>query len=174
MIRYALNCDRGHVFESWFQNSAAYDKQAKRSLVTCPVCGSAKIEKAIMAPRVSASADDEIAVPRLPALSPSPAPQAVAHAAAAQAKPPAAANASIAMITPPERELRQKLKEIRDHITKNANYVGTRFPEEARKIHYGETEHRSIYGEASPDEAKELFEEGIEFHPLPILPDDQN
>ena len=67
MIRYALNCDRAHVFESWFQNSAAYDKQAKRSLVTCPVCGSAKIEKAIMAPSVSASAaDDEIAAAGLP------------------------------------------------------------------------------------------------------------
>ncbi len=176
MIRYALNCDRGHVFESWFQNSAAYDKQAKRSLVTCPVCGSAKTEKAIMAPRVSASAaDDEIVAPRLPALPLAPTPQAPApHAPAPQAKPPAAINASVAMMSPPERELRQKLKEIRDHITKNANYVGTRFPEEARKIHYGETKHRSIYGEASPDEAKELFEEGIEFHPLPILPDDQN
>jgi hypothetical protein len=171
MIRYALNCDRGHVFESWFQNSAAYDKQAKRSLVTCPVCGSAKIEKAIMAPRVSASAaDGEIVAPRLPALPQGPAPQAPSS----HAKAPAAASTSVAMISPPEQELRQKLKEIRDHITKNANYVGTRFPEEARKIHYGETEHRSIYGEASPDEAKELFEEGIEFHPLPILPDDQN
>jgi hypothetical protein len=171
MIRYALNCDRGHVFESWFQNSAAYDKQAKRSLVTCPVCGSAKIEKAIMAPRVSASAaDDEIAAPRLPAPPQAPSSQALAP----QAKASAAANTSVAMISPPEQELRQKLKEIRDHITKNASYVGTRFPEEARKIHYGETEHRSIYGEASPDEANELFEEGIEFHPLPILPDDQN
>jgi hypothetical protein len=176
MIRYALNCDRGHVFESWFQNSAAYDKQAKRSLVTCPVCGSAKIEKAIMAPRVSASAaDDEIAAPRLPAPSQALSSQAPSsQSLAPQAKAPAAANTSVAMISPPEQELRQKLKEIRDHITKNANYVGTRFPEEARKIHYGETEHRSIYGEASPDEAKELFEEGIEFHPLPILPDDQN
>jgi hypothetical protein len=176
MIRYALNCDRGHVFESWFQNSAVYDKQAKRSLVTCPVCGSAKIEKAIMAPRVSASAaDDEIAAPRLPAPSQALSSQAPSsQSLAPQAKAPAAANTSVAMISPPEQELRQKLKEIRDHITKNANYVGTRFPEEARKIHYGETEHRSIYGEASPDEAKELFEEGIEFHPLPILPDDQN
>ena len=91
-----------------------------------------------------------------------------------QFEAPAAANTSVAMISPPEQELRQKLKEIRDHITKNANYVGTRFPEEARKIHYGETEHRSIYGEASPEEAKELHEEGIEFHPLPVLPDDQN
>jgi hypothetical protein len=78
------------------------------------------------------------------------------------------------MMSPPEREFRQKLKELRDHITKNASYVGQRFPEEARKIHYGETEHRSIYGEASPSEAKELHDEGIAFHPLPILPDDQN
>jgi hypothetical protein len=169
MIRYALNCDRGHTFESWFQNSAAYDKQAKRKLVTCPVCGSEKIEKAMMAPRVSASSsDDDIAAPQLPAIAPTPSPPPPAPA------PQAAAKAPVAMMSPPERELRQKLKEIRDHITKNANYVGTRFPEEARKIHYGETAHRSIYGEASPDEAKELHEEGIEFHPLPILPDDQN
>jgi hypothetical protein len=165
MIRYALNCDRGHTFESWFQNSAAYDKQTKRKLVTCPVCGSEKIEKAMMAPRVSASLDDGIAAPQLPAVSPEPPPTPV---------PQTATKAPVAMMSSPERELRQKLKEIRDHITKNANYVGARFPEEARKIHYGETEHRSIYGEASPDEAKELHEEGIEFHPLPILPDDQN
>ena len=77
-------------------------------------------------------------------------------------------------MSPPERELRNKLKELRDHLTKNADYVGPSFPEQARKIHYGEIEHRSIYGEASPDEAKELHEEGIEFHPLPILPDEFN
>jgi len=164
MIRYALICERDHTFESWFQNSAAYDKQVKRSLVTCPVCGTAKVEKAIMAPRVSAAAENEIIA------SPSPAP-----AAPPQVAPqPAATPAPLAVMSPPERELRQKLKEIRDHIVKNANYVGPRFSEEARKIHYGETEHRSIYGEASPEEAKALHEEGIEFHPLPILPDDQN
>jgi hypothetical protein len=165
MIRYALNCDQGHQFESWFQNSAAYDKQNKRALVTCPVCGSAKVEKAMMAPRLTSGDTPE------PPAAPQPAPAA--------ATPPALAakaqvNAQVAMMSPPERELRQKLKELRDHITKNANYVGPRFSEEARKIHYGETERRSIYGEASPDEAKELHEEGIEFHPLPILPDDQN
>jgi hypothetical protein len=89
--------------------------------------------------------------------------------------PPATpAPAPLSVMSSPERELRQKLKELRDHVTKNANYVGTKFPEEARKIHYGETEHRSIYGEASREEAKALHEEGIEFHPLPILPDDQN
>jgi hypothetical protein len=124
-----------------------------------------------MTPRVSSSSDAKITVPQLPAASPAPSPQPAPPPAPMPQAPP---NASIAMMSSPERELRQKLKEIREHITKNANYVGARFPEEARKIHYGETEHRSIYGEASPDEAKELHEEGIEFHPLPILPDDQN
>jgi hypothetical protein len=78
------------------------------------------------------------------------------------------------MMSPQEREFRTKLKELRDHLTKNAENVGGKFSEEARKMHYGETEHRSIYGEASPNEAKELADEGIEFHPLPMLPDEHN
>ncbi len=158
MIRYALHCEHSHTFESWFQNSAAYDKQAKRTLIACPICGSAKVEKAIMAPRLGRA--DAVETPTQP---PMPAPM-----------PPAPANAPVAVMSPPERELRKKLKELREHITKNADYVGPRFPEQARKIHYGEAEHRSIYGEASPDEAKELHEEGIAFHPLPILPDEFN
>jgi hypothetical protein len=158
MIRYTLNCEHNHTFESWFQNSTAYDKQAKRGLVTCPVCGSAKVEKAIMAPRLARS-DAPEPVPAPPPSGPPPAP---------------AAKTPMAIMSPQERELRTKLKELRDHVTKNSNYVGGRFPEEARKIHYGETEHRSIYGEASPEEAKSLHEEGIEFHPLPILPDEMN
>ncbi len=165
MIRYALNCEQGHTFESWFQNSAAYDKQAKRGLVACPICGSAKVEKAIMAPRLSRSdTETSPAVPMPP----------VPHLPVPHLPVPAPANAPLAVMSPPERELRKKLKELREHITKNADYVGPRFPEQARKIHYGEIEHRSIYGEASPDEAKELYEEGIEFHPLPILPDEFN
>jgi hypothetical protein len=166
MIRYALNCDQNHVFESWFANSAAYDKQAKRALITCPVCGSAKVEKAVMAPRL-ARAD---AGPRPAAAPPNPTPAPVAQTPT----PPVSAKTPVAMVSAAERELRQKLKELRDHVTKNASYVGQSFPEEARKIHYGEAEHRSIYGEASPEEAKALHEEGIEFHPLPILPDDKN
>src|SRR6185436_18572516 len=87
---------------------------------------------------------------------------------------PAAAPAPVAMLSPQEQELRTKLKELRDAITQNADYVGKKFPEEARKMHYGETEHRSIYGEATPQDAKALHEEGIEFHPLPVLPDERN
>ena len=87
---------------------------------------------------------------------------------------PAPEKTPVAMISPQEQEFRTKLKELRAHLTKNADHVGAKFPEEARKMHYGETEHRSIYGEASPQEAKDLADEGIEFHPLPILPDERN
>jgi hypothetical protein len=159
MIRYTLVCHKGHDFESWFQNSAAYDKQAKRGLVSCPVCGSAKVEKALMAPRLARSGRS---APREEA---PPAPQAEA---VPEAKAP------VAMMSPQERELRTKLKELRQHLTRNAENVGPRFPEEARKMHYGETEHRSIYGEASADDAKALLEEGVEFHPLPVLPEERN
>ena len=165
MIRYALACDKGHDFESWFQNSSAYDKQVKRGLVTCPLCGSAKVEKAIMAPRL-ARTDTEASAMREP--EPAEAPAETAPVPAPAEKTP------VAMISPREQELRQKLKELRDHLTRNSDNVGPKFPEEARKMHYGEIEHRSIYGEASPDEAKALAEEGIPFHPLPVLPDERN
>jgi hypothetical protein len=157
MIRYSLACERQHVFESWFKNSAAYDRQAARGLVTCPLCGSAKVEKAIMAPALGRAARKRTpAAPEIPA------------APATDEKTP------VAMVSPQEREMRAKLKELRDHLTKNSDYVGQKFPEEARKMHYGEVEHRSIYGEASAEDAKELREEGIEFHPLPVLPDERN
>jgi hypothetical protein len=160
MIRYALNCDQGHDFESWFQGSAAYDKQVKRRLVACPVCGSTEVEKAIMAPRLSGASKRPV-VSEPAAETPTPAP-AIAD------KTP------VAILSPQETEFRAKLKELRDHLTKNSDHVGSKFPEQARKMHYGEIEHRSIYGEASPEEAKDLHEEGIEFHPLPILPDERN
>ena len=84
--------------------------------------------------------------------------------------PPIPPKTPVAMMSAAERELRHKLKELRDHITKNAHYVGPRFPEEARKIHYGETEARGIYGETSEEQAQELTEEGIEFSRVPWLP----
>jgi hypothetical protein len=162
VIRYALACERGHGFESWFASSAAYDKQVKRGLVACPLCGSAKVEKAIMAPALSGTRK------RGGLTASGPVPDAAP--AAAEPTPPA----PVAMLSEQERVLRGKLKELRDHLVKNADYVGPKFPEEARRMHYGEIEHRSIYGEASPDDAKALHEEGIEFHPLPSLPDERN
>jgi hypothetical protein len=75
---------------------------------------------------------------------------------------------------PDHQEAITALRKIRKHLTENADYVGPKFAEEARRIHYNETEKRGIYGEASSDEAKSLAEEGIEFHPLPVLPEDHN
>ena len=158
MIRYSLICRQGHDFESWFQNSAAYERQVKRGLIACPHCGSSEVEKAIMAPRLARS--DKSA----PIMASN---EEVAPAPAQPATP-------VAMVSPQEREFRKKLKELRDHLIANADNVGKRFPEEARKMHYGEIEHRSIYGEASPQDAEALQEEGIEFHPLPVLPDERN
>ena len=171
MIRYSLVCERKHEFEIWFKNSADYDKQSKRGLVTCPSCGSEKVEKALMAPSLGRStrkgakdtAKDGAMDIAVPADVPPP-----------DAPMPAESKAPVAMVSPQEREFRAKLKELREHLTKNAENVGGKFPEEARKMHYGETEHRSIYGEASPQEAKELLEEGVELHPLPVLPEERN
>lgn len=158
MIRYALHCDRDHQFESWFQSSSAYDSQVKRKLVTCPICGSAKVDKAIMAPRIVGKKGRAT-----PPVEP-----------ATTAAPEAAPSASTSLMMAQERELRAKLKELRDHIVKNADNVGDRFANEARAMHYGDKEHRPIYGEASPDEAKSLIDEGIEVSPLPTLPEDRN
>lgn len=153
MIRYTLRCARGHGFESWFQNSGAYDSQRRRKLVTCPVCDSAEVEKALMAPQVGRSSRREEA----------PAPQAEA-----QVQPQAP------LMTGEAGELRAKLRELRDFVKKNADDVGERFPVEARKMHYGDIERRAIYGKASSHEARELMEEGIDITPLPPLPDDTN
>jgi hypothetical protein len=158
VILYSLVCHKGHDFESWFANSAAYDKQVKRGLVTCPQCGSAKVEKAIMAPRLARKDKNTPIVAAVEESTPA----------------PVEAPTPVAMISPQEREFRAKLRELRNHLTANADNVGKKFPEEARKMHYGEIEHRSIYGEASPQDARELHEEGIEFHPLPVLPDERN
>jgi hypothetical protein len=159
MIHYALQCERGHAFESWFQSSAAYESQEKRKLVNCPVCGSAKVERAIMAPQIVSKKGRASTEP---------------FAAPAEAAPQASAPASTPLLMAQERELRAKLKELREHIVKNADNVGERFPNEARKMHYGDIEHRPIYGEASPDEARALIEEGVEVTPLPVLPGDRN
>jgi hypothetical protein len=158
MIRYNLRCDKGHAFESWFQSSSAYESQEKRKLVNCPSCGSDKVERAIMAPQIVSKRGRDSAEP-------APAPMPSTDVTAPGSTP---------LMMAQERELRAKLKELRDHIVKNADNVGERFPVEARKMHYGDIEHRPIYGEASPDEARSLIEEGVEVSPLPVLPDDRN
>ena len=131
MIVYSLRCKNGHEFEGWFRDSASYDLQSEEGKLSCPTCNSRRVEKAIMAPAVSAG--DRGPEP--------------GHSDA--------------------RKMRQFMTGLRKYVQENAEYVGPKFAEEARKIHYGETLDRHIYGETTIEEARELAEEGVDVAPLP-------
>jgi hypothetical protein len=140
MILYDLSCRNGHVFEAWFRDGAAFETQRKARKIACPDCGDHRVKKAPMAPRIGKGGREETGTK-------------------AVAPPPEA---------PPE--VMQALRKLRQHVESNCDYVGPRFAEEARAIHYGERDKRGIYGEASKDEAKALAEEGIEVARIPWLP----
>ncbi len=146
MIRFSLVCDNDHEFESWFPGNDAYESQSDRGLVACPICHSLKVSKAIMAPAISRGD----------------------RAAAARAPRP------VALVDEKTLGLRQMMREMRAKIVEHTVDVGADFPQEARRIHDGETPERSIRGEASPDEARALLEEGIAIVPIPVLPDEWN
>lgn len=148
MIVYDLACDKGHVFEAWFKDSATYDRQEKKKQLACAVCGSSRVQKAPMAPRISSGKSE-------------PAKKTEDSLPASYANDPRVAKAAALM---------KELVELRRHVEKNADYVGEKFADEARKMHYGEAERRNIYGEASNAEAKELAEEGVEFARIPWMP----
>lgn len=160
MILYRLRCERRHEFEGWFPSSAAFDRQARRGQISCPKCSSVKVEKAMMAPRlakgskrkrVEKAPEQPTAQPTLPATAGPDTHRVAAHG-----------------------ELASAMRKLRAEIEAKSEYVGARFPEEARKIHYEEAPARGIHGEATTEEARALIEEGIEFFPLPVLPEDQN
>lgn len=156
MIVYALICAQGHTFDAWFRDSGAFDGQRRDGSLSCPVCGGDEVRKAPMAPRIARGAREH---ERSTAMAEQ-APAAVPNAAPTDA--PAAGEA------PPSAETFAKLVTLlRHHIETNCENVGNRFAEEARRIHYGESESRGIYGEASPAEASELRDEGITVQPIP-------
>jgi len=156
MILYRLRCTKGHEFDSWFKDSRTYERQEKKSLIGCAVCGSSKVERAIMAPRIGKKGKDEAP------------PAAATPAAAPEPAAPEPQMAALARHMP--KELREALLKVRAEVEKNCEHVGERFAEEARKIHYGESDKRGIYGETSDEEAEALAEEGIEFGRLPWIP----
>lgn len=162
MIRYALICEKAHGFESWFASSASFEDQAKRGLVACPVCGSARVERAIMAPNVARTDRGRGSA------------KPVAPPAETAAAPSVPLPAPAALMGEKERAFREMLTALHRHVAENAEHVGPRFAEEALKIHHGESDNRAIYGEATPDDARMLHEEGVEFMPLPRLPGARN
>ncbi|OKL44807.1 DUF1178 family protein [Pseudovibrio exalbescens] len=184
MINYALVCDSGHRFDGWFRNSADFEAQVQRGLVACPICESTKVSKGLMSPNVSTSrtrskAEAEAQAARETATAvPSQEASASASPATGAAAVPATAGAApqpnMALNSEKMRELVDAIRSFRKQVTENAENVGDRFAEEARKMHYGEAEERGIYGQASVDDARELLEEGIDVLPLPVLPEDRN
>jgi hypothetical protein len=144
MIKYALACAEGHGFESWFPDSAAYDKQRKRGFVACPECGSTRVDKAIMAPAIVGG---ERTAPE--------------------------GNPGI-VVDDRRRQAREFLVRMRREIEANTDDVGTKFPQVARAIHLGEEPERAIRGRASLAEAKSLLEDGVSVLPLPTLEDELN
>jgi hypothetical protein len=147
MIRYDLVCKKGHAFDGWFSDSSAFDRQSKAGAVACPHCGSAEIAKQLMTPQIGLKANRRNE-PRAATFTKSPDPKA--------------------------QKLLKLMREVREHVEKNSEYVGDRFAEEARRIHYKEAEERGIYGEATTADAAALIEEGLDVHPLPRLPEDSN
>lgn len=157
MIRYSLHCGGGHVFEGWFGSSSDFDDQQGRGLLECPVCGSRDIAKSLMAPSVSTSRN-----------------RAEVPAQVPEAAEPRAPDTHLANMTDEQRAILGEMRKLKKQLLARAENVGERFGEEARKIHYGESPQRGIYGKASAEEAAELLDEGIEFMPLPDLPEENN
>ncbi|WP_460274193.1 DUF1178 family protein [Celeribacter sp. ULVN23_4] len=159
MIRYTLKCAEGHQFESWFQSADAFETLQASGQVECPLCGSLKVRKAIMAPRVSTA--------RSRAAQEEPQPQEVTQPSAEQPKP---AQPPAKAPTPTPEQVEQAVAKLRAEVEANSDYVGVEFAKEARKMHEGDAPVRAIYGEAKLDEAKALIEDGVPVMPLPFTP----
>ncbi|WP_298911111.1 DUF1178 family protein [uncultured Aliiroseovarius sp.] len=155
MIRYALKCDQNHKFESWFQNANAFEALKAAGHVACPDCGSTKVEKSLMAPKVR-PARSAAAKPAAPDTAPAPAPSAPAPHVA----------------PPPEvqAEIEAEIAKLRAKVEAESDYVGADFAKEARAMHLGDAPERAIYGETKLEDAKELIEDGVPVMPLPFTP----
>ena len=129
MIRYALRCDQGHDFDGWFRSSEAFDATRAAGHVACTHCGSAKVEKSLMAPSVAAS-----------------------------------------QTQPAENPVETALQALRRQVEANSDYVGLKFADEARAMHEGRVPGRAIHGEARPEDARKLIEDGVPVAPLPFIP----
>ena len=158
MIQYSLVCENEHGFEAWFKSASAYDDQVKMNVVTCPICATPKVEKALMAPSLGRKSNREG-----PGAKPS-----------AEEKSSPDSAVSLTAGHPDHTKLRQAMRQLRDKIVSEADYVGDKFAQEARKIHDDESDARSIYGEATADETASLIEDGVDILPLPTLPEEQN
>lgn len=158
MIRYTLKCRQDHSFESWFKSASAFETLQSAGQLSCPQCGSPEVAKSLMAPQVStartADAPENQDTEKEHATTPTP------------TTPPAQQSID----TPKSSQAKASLSEMRDHIEKNSDYVGSDFTKQARAMNDGEAPTRSIYGEAKLEDAKALIKEGVPILPLPFMP----
>ena len=170
MIRYTVRCEAGHEFEGWYRDSKTFETLQAVGAVSCPDCGSVDVRRAPMAPALSGTKATRRGVPA-PADPPHADPGGdetdTPAASPAPSGPPAPVSAEDAKRVHVMGKIREAMVEMRRHVEKNADYVGPKFADEARKIHYGETGQRSIYGEATDAESEALRDEGIEFGRIP-------
>ncbi len=161
MIHYQLNCSEGHEFDGWFKDSASFDTQARSGFLECPVCGNGQVTRALMAPAVTKGRRALVAA----------APAGGVPAAPPQASPPREGPGPLAVSGDrmPDH-VRAMLQRMRSEVERNCDYVGEQFAQEARRIHAGESEKRGIYGEATPDQAQALSDDGIEVARIPWVP----
>ena len=162
MIRFSLHCEKAHEFEIWFGSNGDFASQQEKGLVECPLCGSRQIEKSLMAPAIGKSSKAK-----------SSSHKAEVQTSGPVAQVPAPSETGLAL-DPQRAEMIATIREMVRQVRSTSEDVGNRFPDEARKIHHGETKKRGIFGQASIDEARELLEEGIAIAPLPDLPEDLN
>ncbi len=155
MIVFDLKCDGGHQYEAWFKSSSAYEEQKEAGFVTCPYCDSSNISKAPMAPNIPAKSNQQ----------PEPTPTAKPSNGDKVNQVAAGNNGELGKMI---AEAEKFLTGVRKHVEDNFDNVGNNFAEEARKIHYGETEERGIYGESTKEETLELIDEGINVLPVPV------
>jgi len=141
MIKYALKCDEGHSFDSWFQSAAAFETLAAGGHLSCATCGSAAVNKSLMAPKVVAKIESAVGK--------------------AETTP---------MVAQPDGEMEQALAKLRRHVEENADYVGKDFAKQAREMHDGDTPERAIWGEVRTDQARALIKDGVPVAPLPFKP----
>ena len=185
MILYSLVCDQKHTFDSWFRNSTAYDRMAEAGVLSCPLCGSSHVSKALTAPYVSTrgrlrerersfdadgSGTNETVKDGYGGTSVGSSGKTADSVAdgSGSGMPEGSGQGDVQILTDGDRARRQVVSCVRRLVRDHCDYVGTKFAEEARKMHYGESEPRPIYGEASLQESQKLQDEGVSFVCLPF------
>jgi len=174
MIIFDLICSESHIFEGWFSSSDDYQTQVDKGLLSCPHCGSYDISKSVMSPNIGMKSNQKIY--EKPAISAGSADEQIhkSHEIANDVENAPLANIDTQLNDNMHKKMVEAIAKVQKEVLKDSTWVGNKFAQEARAIHYGEADKRLIHGHASQDEVSELSEEGINIAalPMPYIPPD--